>query len=80
MNREILIIPGECVLEVISVIRQGLLPPSSVSKDTKEHLLLWCKEQEEYKTGVKQKPFKKPKKIIPPKKYKKVKKVLDKPI
>lgn len=49
MGREVLSVPEEKLGEVIRVIRAGLkaaTPP--VSKDTKENLLCWCEEEENY--------------------------------
>ena len=47
MVSEILAVPEDNLQEVINVIREGL-KNCKVSKDTKEHLEKWCKEEEEY--------------------------------
>ncbi len=49
MASEILSIPEENLLEVIQVIRTGLMH-TRVSEETETQLLNWCAEEEEYIT------------------------------
>lgn len=47
MASEILAVPEECLVEVVKVIRAGIIA-SSLSEEVKEQLTKWCDEEEEY--------------------------------
>ena len=50
MALEILSIPEEQLLEVVTVIRAGL-QVVDVSRETSDYLIKWCNEEEEYLNG-----------------------------
>lgn len=51
MAKEVLAVPEEALPEVIRVIRAGLKAIPDVSSETREALLQWCEEEEEYLSG-----------------------------
>lgn len=47
MAKEILVVPEECLEEVIKVIRAGL-EHVEVSEEVRENLVSWCLDEEDY--------------------------------